>query len=149
MPTPTKFVPNWLVGMWHRDYIRRADANGTLGAPQSAVQVCYIQTPYSFVDVRRQLGTQQDAMAFAGVTTVVDGTTDPSASPLVRWHACLDMTDPVSDPAERWELADRNKPKATPDEGYFEKLDDELFRETDPAKTLEEQWERQHDGSKR
>jgi hypothetical protein len=144
MITPN-FVPDWLEGMWHRDYIRRAAAaDGLLGPPQSAVQVWYIQTPYAFLDVRRQPGTQQDVMAFAGVTTV-DTTADP---PLVRWHACLDM-DPVSDSAERWALADEGNPRSTPDEGYFEKRKDNLFRETDPAKTLEEQWERQHDGGKR
>jgi hypothetical protein len=144
MITPN-FVPDWLEGMWHRDYIRRAAAaDGLLGPPQSAVQVCYIQTPYAFVDVRRQPGTQEGAMAFAGVTTV-DTTAD---LPLVRWHACLDMI-PVSDSAERWALADEGNPRSTSDEGYFEKQKENLFRETDPAKTLEEQWERQHDGGKR
>ena len=136
-------LPDWLVGLWHRDYIKRAK-DGTLGPPQSHVEVWYLQTPYAFIDVRRAPGTKQEAMAFAGVTTVEQTDTDP----LVKWHACLDL-DPLPDSDQRWDHADRNTPKPTEDEGFFTRLEDNIYRETDPAKTLEEQWARQHDGKKR
>ncbi|CAJ1942468.1 unnamed protein product [Cylindrotheca closterium] len=145
MATP-KMVPEFLVGLWHRDYIKRANKNkedGIFGPPQTNVQVWYLQTPFAFIDVRREPGTTKDAMAFAGVTTVE--LTDP---PLVKWHACLDL-DPLSDSAERWEQADKATPKLTEDEGFFTRLKENLYRETDPAKTLEEQWAKQHDGNKR
>ena len=141
-------VPEWLVGLWHRDYIKRANkGDGTLGPPQTNVQVWYLQTPYAFIDVRRAPGTKEEAMAFAGVTTVVEAT-GTAEDPLVKWHACLDL-DPLSDSAERWDLVDKATPKPTEDEGFFKRLDENLYRETDPDKTLEEQWARKHDGSKR
>lgn len=153
MSTP-QMVPDWLVGLWHRDYIKRRvlvpkeDDGNILGPPQSHVQVWYLQTPYAFIDVRRAPGTKEEAMAFAGVTTAVEveqNTTEKD--PLVKWHACLDLLDPLSDATERWEQADRATPKPTEDEGFFARLQENLYRETDPAKTLEEQWARQHDGS--
>jgi hypothetical protein len=87
----------------------------------------------------------EGAMAFAGMTTVELGD-DP---PLVRWHACLDMTGPFEDALERWAKADMGSPRSTEDEGYFEKLKDNVYRETDPAKSLEEQWVRRNDGENR
>ena len=148
MATP-KMVPEWLVGLWHRDYIKRANkADGILGPPQSNVHVWYLQTPYAFIDVRREPGTQKEAMAFAGVTTVEQQHTTDKKDPLVRWHACLDL-DPLQDSTERWEQADKVTPKITEDEGFFTRLKNNVYRETDSAKTLEEQWARQHDGNKR
>ena len=59
--------------------------------------------------------------------------------PLVKWHACLDL-DPVPGAADQWEQADKATPKPSEDEGFFTQLQENLYRETDPAKTLEEQW---------
>eukprot|EP00980_Cylindrotheca_fusiformis_P015332 scaffold4282_cov112-Cylindrotheca_fusiformis.AAC.15 len=132
-----------------------------MGPAQSDVQVCYIQTPYAFLDVRRKPGTQQDAMAFAGVTTtvIVQQQKDDSSIPLVRWHACLDWNDPQPPRTtttkwnEWWILADQQgTPEATSDQGYFCKellRGENVYLETDPDKTYEEQWEKQHDGSNR
>jgi sarcosine oxidase delta subunit len=86
----------------------------------------------------------EGVMAFAGMTTVELGDL-----PLVRWHACLDLTGPFEDASERWAQADGGSPRATDDEGYFEKLEDNVYRETDPAKTYEEQWVRTSDGEHR
>eukprot|EP00927_Polykrikos_kofoidii_P074188 TRINITY_DN70165_c0_g1_i1.p1 TRINITY_DN70165_c0_g1~~TRINITY_DN70165_c0_g1_i1.p1 ORF type:complete len:244 (-),score=22.42 TRINITY_DN70165_c0_g1_i1:206-937(-) len=146
-------VPAWLLGTWQRSYIRRAKLNdgkyGSLGPPDSSVHVRYVQTPWAFVDVRRASGTTEGAMAFAGIATVVLANSDPptqSDAPLVRWHACLDMTDPFDDSAKRWAEADRNTPRPTEDEGYFHHLNENVYRETDPLGSLEEQWEKINDG---
>lgn len=140
-------VPDWLRGTWTRDYIRRAVGDSrVLGPPDSSVHVRYVQTPWAFVDVRRAPGTMQGAMAFAGITTVVLGNHDDS-SPLVRWHACLDMTEPFEDASERWTQADKGVPRPTEDEGYFTRLSENVYQETDPAGSLEEQWVRRNDGS--
>jgi sarcosine oxidase delta subunit len=141
-----ELVPDWLCGTWTRDYIRRAAGDDRdLGPPDSTVQVRYVQTPWAFVDVRcAPGGTMEGAMAFAGMTTVELGN-----PPLVRWHACLDMTGPFEDAWERWADADGGSPRPTEDEGYFEKLEDNVYRETDPAKNLEERWVRRSDGENR
>jgi sarcosine oxidase delta subunit len=148
-------VPDWLRGTWTRDYIRRAvggdDDNNSrvLGPPDSSVHVRYIQTPWAFVDVRRAPGTMQGAMAFAGITTVVLGNNNNNndSPPLVRWHACLDMTEPFEDASDRWSQADKGVPRPTMDEGHFTRLSENVYQETDPAGSLEEQWVRSHDGS--
>ena len=37
-------LPSWLYASWSRNYIKRAGADGVLGAPDSSVSVRYIQT---------------------------------------------------------------------------------------------------------
>ena len=147
-------VPDWLCGTWSRVYIRRAvagddDNSRVLGPPDSSVHVRYVQTPWAFVDVRRAPNTMQGAMAFAGITTIVLGNNnDNDDPPLVRWHACLDMNEPFEDASDRWSQADEGVPRPTMDEGYFTRVSEhDVYRETDPAGSLEEQWVRSHDGS--
>jgi hypothetical protein len=51
-------VPPWLIGMWERRYIRRADAPfapddvDTLGPEESGIIVRYLQTERAFIDIR-------------------------------------------------------------------------------------------------
>lgn len=147
-------VPDWLVGVWRRDYIRRARPDGSLGPADRSVSVLYVQTPWAFVDVRRGGGEgsagANNNLAFAGVTSVV--VESPDAAALVSWHACLDFSAPLEDAAERWACADEGFPKPTTDQGYFTQVVDDcqannnVWCERDPQGTLEEQWVRVHDG---
>lgn len=152
--TTVTLVPDWLCGTWHRDYIRRASKNEengqlVLGPPDSFVDVMYIQTPWAFVDVRRCSISRKGAMGFAGVTSVVQSS---SSLPLVKWHACLDMdkeeTRSTTTTRQFWNQALADAPPPTEDEGYFERLEENFYREHDPGNTLEEQWKRVHDGEK-
>jgi len=147
-------VPQFLQGTWHRRYIRRAIAeDGSLGPPNTA-PVRYIQTPHAFIDVRpwhADDGTSS-TMAFAGVTTTsvtlppgAGSWASGSSAPRVSWHACANWDPPVADSEDCWAAALAGAPRPTEDVGDFLPLEGwsgTVWRERDPAGTLEEEWER-------
>ncbi|KAL1511644.1 hypothetical protein AB1Y20_004936 [Prymnesium parvum] len=142
-------VDEWLCGAWTRDWIRRAAADGRLGAADSSVSVRYVQTPRAFVDVRtpRSPHTTEGAMAFGGVAAVEQQAGSP---PLVRWHALLCFAPPCDAADGRWEAAAAGAPLPTEDEGYFERqAEAEVYLERDPAGSLEERWVRIESGGGR
>ena len=57
----------------------------------TTVDVLYLQTPYSFIDVRCPrpgVETKESVLAFARVTTVEISSSQ--VFPLVHWHACIE-----------------------------------------------------------
>ena len=145
-------VPSFLQGCWARRQIRRADDEGRLG-PADTSPVRYVQTPHAFVDVRRD-------MAFAGITTTAS-VLPPGAGSWadgcggarrIFWHSCHNHgLDPMemNYSEECWRMALAGLPRDTEDVGDFLPLEGwtgNLWRETDPDGTLEEEWQRVDDG---
>ena len=148
---------NPLLGVWSRTWIRRAPTPGApLGQCDDSVEVCYVQTPWAFVDVRRPIDPckRDGTLAFAGVTTwrTCDSDDDGDFEFEARWHTCADLEWGAAEAdggaaksAAAWSAADGGAPFATADIGRFtrdEHADDlpspkERWREVDPEATLE------------
>jgi hypothetical protein len=157
MPAPPP-VPPFLQGVWSRRFIKRIDGEGNVGPPNPS-PVRYVQTPHAFVDVRSiGEGTLPGTtcMAFAGVTTA-SATPPPGAgswaggggAKRVYWHACHQFGGQQEDSEGCWEAALGGTPRETEDVGDFLPLEGwtgNVWRETDPDGTLEEEWERISDG---
>merc|ERR1712194_675015 len=143
-------VPDWLQGVWSRDWIRRApEAGGELGPEDSNVEVMYVQTPWAFVDVRRPKDIacgDVDVMAFGGISSVKPPNSEsgPSVRGIVSWHACLNFEPAKLDPVGAWAAVEAGCPRATEDIGIFSVADEDnqVWMEEDSERTLQERWVR-------
>eukprot|EP00939_MAST-03C_sp_MAST-3C-sp1_P005488 g5488.t1 len=151
-----ELVPDRLRGVWKRLEIRRKRNDWK---SHTGTEVCYLQTPFAFVDIRRLKGKKdgekgkkdgESSMAFGGYTTFVEDKVTNTIT--VRWHTIYDVdADEVRDGWKRsWEnILARGKESATDDVGIFTRdgTKKDIWIETDPKNTLKEVWQKISDGN--
>lgn len=171
---PTESVPEWLLGVWERRYIRSAREpfapSGDLellGPENRGTTVRYLQTPRLFIDIRiptqrtaaalpagglnsasaadlSELMGERKGSAFAGLTEVWQR---DDGEERVHWHAAYNFFPP-NDSATLWPQIDAGR-HTTSDIGRVEHKEHGMrwFEWGTKQSTFVEEWVKVDDGS--